>query len=181
MTLALLGFLATVNPAAAAMALTRDDRHADRPVPVTLGAVGALVLLVALAAAADPLLDGLDVNLGTYRLGAGAVVAVAGLRWLVAGAVRPAEEPASDRGLAGFVTFPVLLTPGAAALAVSVGAEHGVVATAGAAAVGVLAGGLALYLRRSAPPWAVGGLVRFLGAVAAVVGVIVAIDGIRTL
>jgi len=179
-TLALLGFLATVNPAAAALALARD-RRTDRPRPVLLGALGAIAALIALGAAAEPVLDALDVNLGTYRLGAGVVIAVAGLRWLVAGAVPAVEEPDEDRRLAGFVAFPVLLTPGAAVLAVSVGAEHGAATTAIAVAVAVALGGIGVYLRRSLPASLIGGFVRLLGAVATVVGVIVAVDGVRTL
>ena len=180
MILALLGFLATVNPAAAALALVRD-RRTDRPRPVLAGVVVAAVVLAALGGSADPILDALDVNLGTYRLGAGIVMAVAGLRWLVAGPVAASDEPDDDRRLAAFVAFPVLLTPGAVVLAVSVGAEHGVAVTAGTAAVAVVLGGLGLYLRRSLPGLLMSGLVRFLGAVATVVGVIVAVDGVRTL
>lgn len=180
MTFALLGFLATVNPAASAAALARGLR-ADRPGPVAAGTVVAFGLLAALSVLADPMLDALDINLGTYRLGAGVVVTVAGLRWLAAGPVATVEEPASDRSLAGFVAFPVLLTPGAAALAVSVGAGDGVLTAVIGAAVGVTAGGAAVHFRRALPEWVVGGLVRFLGAAAAVIGVIVAVDGIRTL
>jgi small neutral amino acid transporter SnatA (MarC family) len=178
--LALIGFLATVNPAAAAVALVRD-RRTDRPRSVAAGTMVALVVLVVLAAASEPVLDALDINLGTYRLGAGVVIALAGVRWLVAGPVAPVPEPEEDSRLAGFVAFPVLLTPGAAVLALSVGAEHGTATAAWTAAVAVVLGGLGLYLRRSLPHLLMNGLVRMLGAVATVVGVIVAIDGIRTL
>lgn len=180
MTLAILAFLATVNPAAAALALVRD-RRTDRPRSVVAGVVLAAGILVGLAAAADPLLDLLDVDLGTYRLGAGTVIAVAGLRWLVAGAVGACEEPDDDRRLAGFVAFPVLLTPGAVVLSVSVGAEHGAAGAAVAAVAAVVLGGLGLYLRRSMPHLLMIGLVRLLGAAATVIGIVVAVDGIRTL
>lgn len=180
MILALLGFLSTVNPAAAAVALVRD-RRTDRPRSVTAGTAFALVLLVALAAASEPILDVLDIGLGTYRLGAGIVIAMTGVRWLVAGPVTPVPEPEDDRRLAGFVAFPVLFTPGAAVLAVSVGAEHGTAVATWTAAVAVVLGGLGLYARRALPHLLMNGLVRFLGAVATVVGVIVAVDGIRTL
>lgn len=180
MLLAILGFLATVNPAAAAVALVRD-RRTDRPRSVTAGVVVAAVVLIVLAAASGPILDLLDINLGTYRLGAGVVIAVAGLRWLVAGAAPACEEPDEDRRLAGFVAFPVLLTPGAVVLAVSVGAEHGWLDAAVGVVVAVVLGGLGLYLRRSLPHLFVSGLVRMLGAAATLLGVIVAVDGIRTL
>lgn len=180
MTLAILGFLATVNPAAAALALYRD-RRTDRPRSVAAGVVLAGAVLVALAAAAGPLLDLLDIDLGTYRLGGGVVITVVGLRWLVAGAVPACEEPDDDRRLAGFVAFPVLLTPGAVVLSVSVGAEHGAVGAAVAAVIAVVLAGLGLYLRRSLPHLLMIGLVRLLGAAATVIGIVVAIDGIRTL
>ena len=180
MILALLGFLATVNPAAAALALIRD-RRTDRPRSVAAGVAVAVAVLVVLAAAADPILDLLDINLGTYRLGAGVVIAVAGLRWLVAGAAPACPEPDEDRRLAGFVAFPVLLTPGAVVLAVSVGAEHGTLEAAVGIVVAAVLGGLGLYLRRSVPHLFVAGLVRMLGAAATVLGVVVAVDGIRTL
>ena len=41
--------------------------------------------------------------------------------------------------------------------------------------------GLGLYLRRSVPHLFAIGLVRMLGAAATVIGIIVAIDGVRTL
>jgi small neutral amino acid transporter SnatA (MarC family) len=179
-TLAFLGLLAAVNPAAASLALVRD-RRTDRPASVVAGTVAAAAVLAVLAAAADPVLDALDVELGTYRLGAGVVVAAAGVRWLVMGAIPPVEEPENDRRLAGFVAFPVLVTPAAAALALSVGAEHGTVRTAVAAGVAVVLGGVGIYVRRSIPHLLALGLVRLFGAAAAVIGVIVAVDGVRTL
>lgn len=180
MILAILGFLATVNPAAAAVALVRD-RRTDRPRSVAAGVVVAALVLVVLAAAADQVLELLDINLGTYRLGAGVVIAVAGLRWLVAGAAPACEEPDEDRRLAGFVAFPVLLTPGAVVLAVSVGAEPGRVEATVGIVVATVLGGLGLYLRRSMPHLLMAGLVRMLGAAATMYGVLLAVDGIRTL
>lgn len=180
MTLALIGFLAAVNPAAAALAIA-GNRRADRPTPIAAGAIIAATVLIGLAGVAEVVLDALDVNLGTYRLGAGVVMTVAGLRWLVAGTVPQADEPESDRGLAGFVAFPTLLTPGAVVLAVSVGAEHGTAATAVAVAVAVALGALAALLRRRFHTGLLRGVVRFLGAALTVVGTIVAVDGVRTL
>jgi len=169
-----------VNPAAATLALALD-RRTDRPRSVAAGAALAAVLLILVAAMADPILDALDINLGTYRLGAGVVIAVAGLRWLVARPPAAVEEPDEDRRLAAFVAFPVLITPGAAVLALSIGAEHGTLRAAVPVLLAVVLGGLGIYLRRSLPHALMAGLVRLLGAAATIVGVIVAIDGIRTL
>ena len=180
MIAALLVLLAAVNPAAASAALARD-RRTDRPVPVLVGALAAAAVLVALAGGADPLLDVLDVNLGTFRLGAGVVLAVAGVRWLAAGAAAEATEPANDNRLAAFVCFPAVLTPGAAVVAVSVGAEEGVATAAVAIAAAVLAAGLGVYFRRLVPEPLTQGLVRFFGGGAVLFGIILAVDGIRTL
>ena len=180
MIAALLTLLAAVNPAAASVALARD-RRTDRPVPVLIGAMAAAVVLVALAGGADPLLDLLDVNLGTFRLGAGVVLAVAGVRWLAVGAPAEAGEPATDRRLAAFVCFPTVLTPGAAVAAVSVGAEEGVATAAVAVVVAVLAAGAGVYFRRRVPELLAQGLVRFFGGGAVLFGIILAVDGTRTL
>ena len=180
MTFAILSFLAAVNPGAASVALARDWRT-DRPVPVAVGTVAAVAVLVALAAFSAPCLDALDVNLGTYRLGAGIVLAVSGLRWLAVGAPMSTTEPDTDARLAGFVFFPTLMTPGAAVLAVSVGAERGVGIGAIAAALAVVVGGIGVYFRRRVPALLAQSLVRLFGAGGVIVGVIIAVDGLRTL
>jgi small neutral amino acid transporter SnatA (MarC family) len=180
MIAAAIAFFVACNPAAATVALAHD-RRTDRPIPVIAGAVAALVALVLAAAASDALLDVLDLNLGTYRVGAGAVLVAAGLRWLVVGAPRDAIEPETDLRLAGFVAFPTLLTPAAAALAVSVGAEEGVAVVAGAAAISIVLGGLGVYLRRQVPTALAVALVRLIAAGTVVVGVDLVVDGLMTL
>ncbi len=180
MTFAILSFLAAVNPGAASVALARDWRT-DRPVPVAIGTAAATAVLVALAVFSNPILDALDVNLGTYRLGAGIVLAAAGLRWLAAGAPMGTTEPNTDGRLAGFVFFPTLMTPGAAVLAVSVGAERGSAVAAIAVVAAVIVGGIGVYYRRRVPELLAQSLVRLFGAGGVIIGVILAIDGLRTL
>ena len=180
MITAALALLVAVNPAAASLSLARDWRT-DRPMPVLAGTVVAGVVLVALAGLADPILDALDVNLGTFRLGAGVVLTIAGLRWLAVGAPASTQEPLNDARLAGFVFFPTLLTPGAAVVAVSVGAEEGLSVAAAAVAVAVVVGGIGVYFRRRIPELLAQGLVRLFGAGAVVTGIVIAVDGVRTL
>lgn len=194
MTLAMIGLLAAVNPAAAAWTLSPPERSWAA---VAAGAVAAAAALVAVAGLSGPLVEGLDVSLGTYRLGAGVVVAVVGLRWLVAGPASPTPSPASHLGLAGFVAFPLLFTPSAAVLAISEGAEHGAAFVVAPAAVATLLGAVCTVTlaRWTGPPSTsgqpgaesrslpavLGSAVRLLGAVGVVIGIIVAVDGVRTL
>lgn len=180
MIAAIVAFLAACNPAAALVALAHD-RRTDRPVPVMAGAASAFVALVVAAAASEVILEILEVNLGTFRVGAGAVVVVSGLRWLVAGAPRDAVEPGSDLRLAGFVAFPTLLTPAAAVVAVSVGAEEGVLTVVVAAAVAIALGALGVYFRRSVPVALGTSMVRLIGAGTVIVGAGLVVEGLRTL
>jgi small neutral amino acid transporter SnatA (MarC family) len=177
---AVITFLVAVNPAAASVALARDWRT-DRPVPVAAGTAFAGLLLVALAGLAEPILDALDLSLGTFRLGAGVVVTVSGLRALLGAVSRDAAEPTTDGRLTGYVFFPTLVTPAAAVVAVSVGGEEGVGRAAVGALLAVFVGGLGVFHRRRIPELLAGGLVRLLGAGAVVVGIGLAFEGIRTL
>lgn len=180
MTAAIVAFLLAVNPAAAARAFTRD-RRPDRPVPITIGWAVAMAVLAALAAASGPMLDALDLSDGTFRLGAGVVVGAVGLRWLVFGAPDGVPEPDTSGALAGFIAFPVLLTPGAAVLAVSVSAGDGFATAAAGAAAGTAVGALTVLLRRRLPQSVLAALVRLLGAGAVVIGIGVAVDGVQTM
>lgn len=177
---ALVAFLLACNPAAALVALAHD-RRTNRPGPVIAGAAAALGALIAGAVLSQPALDVLDINLGTFRVGAGVVIVVAGLRWLFAGAPRDAIEPETDLRLAGFVAFPTLFTPSAAVLAVSTGAEDGTLTVAVAAGVAIVLGAVGVYLRRSVPVALATAGVRLIGAGTIVVGVGLVVEGLRTL
>lgn len=177
---AIVAFLAACNPAAALVALAHD-RRTDRPIPVIAGAAAALAALVVAAGASQSILDALDVNLGTFRVGAGAVLVISGLRWLFFGAPRDAIEPETDLRLAGFVAFPVLFTPSAAVLATSIGAEEGTVTVVVAAGIAIVLGAIGVYLRRSVPVALATAGVRLIGAGTIIVGAGVIVDGLRTL
>lgn len=184
MIFAVLGLVALVNPAAAATALGPADPGAHRrlaPGAVVVGAAVALGVLVALAASAEAVLDTLDINVGTYRLGSGVVAVAVGLRWLVAGPATPALWPSTSGGVAGLVAFPTMLTPGAVTFAVSRGAGDELAETVVAAVLALALGAAAIVGRRVEHDgaWVAG--VRLLGAVAVVVGVIDAVDGMKTL
>lgn len=180
MTAAILAFLVACNPAAALLALGHD-RRTDRPLPVVIGAAAAIATLLTLAMASEPILDVLDLNLGTFRVGAGVVLVAAGLRWLVAGSPPSAEEPQTDTRLAGFIFFPTLMTPGATVLAVTVGADAGVATAAVGILLAVGLGAVGVYERRRMPVALAGAFVRLLGAGSVVVGIGLVVEGIRTL
>ena len=177
---AIVAFLLTCNPAAATVALAHD-RRTDRPIPVVAGAVAAALTLVLLGVGADSILELLELNLGTFRVGAGAIIIVAGIRWLATGSPKDAIEPETDVRLAGFVFFPTLLTPGAAVLAVSTGAEEGTGVVALAAALAIAVGAAGVYARRSIPHALALGAVRLVGAGSIVVGAGLLVDGLKTL
>lgn len=179
MIAALVAFLLALNPPAASLALVRD-RRTDRPGPVAAGAGVALAVVIALAAASATVLDLLDLSPGSFRLGAGAVITLSGVRWLLAGAPVSSEEPATDPRLTAYIAFPTLLTPGLAALALSSGARDGVAVTAAAAAVALAAGAGCVFERRRIPVSLATALVRLFGAGALIIGVGIAIDGART-
>lgn len=177
---AIVAFLLTSNPAAATISLAHD-RRTNRPLPVAAGAAAAVLALILVAVLADSILDVLDVNLGTFRVGAGVVVVVNGLRWLATGAAKDAIEPETDLRLAGFVAFPTLLTPAAAVLAVAVGADDGVGTVAVASLVAIAVGAAGVYLRRSVPRALATAGVRLVGAGTVIVGAGLLVDGLKTL
>ena len=153
---ALAAFLVALNPAAVAAALPRSVT--TRAI-ATAALVSAAVVTVA-AALSEPVLDLLDVSAPTFRVAAGAVLAVAGIRWVVVGARPSVEEGASAAAL-----LPLLLPPQLVAIAITVGVDDGV-ATAGiAGAAALLAAVVAAHWRGrgltwwswSAPPRGAGG------------------------
>ena len=166
--------IAAANPPARAVRLRSLDGHRS-----LLAAVIAMAVVVALAGLADPLLDGGDISAATFRVGAGLVLAAAGILDLVR-RVRPLEPGAGgELGPGRWVAlvpaaFPVLLEPQVGVLAVSAGADSG------PALAGLAAGvALALFLAagRLATPLLVP-LSRLLAAVGVATGVALVTDGI---
>jgi small neutral amino acid transporter SnatA (MarC family) len=165
-------YVAAVNP----LRLLGTVRGAD-PAGSTAGGLVSLAGILLLAALSEPLLDGLDISEPTARVAAGLVAASAGL-WHLIGPRPQAWEAASGlrSGLVP-IAFPVLLRPEVALLAVSAGADEGVLSTAVAAAVGIAIGVLAL--RRSAePPRVARAGARLLGAVLVLLGIDLVVDGV---
>jgi small neutral amino acid transporter SnatA (MarC family) len=168
--------LAAVNPPAVALAL----RPPERRLPMAAAAILAALCAVALAGVSGPVLDALDVSLGTFRVAAGIVVGVAGLRWLVA-PVNPvvAEDVTSWWRVAVPLLLPVLVTPQLAMASLTTGADDGVALVAGAAAVSFALAWLAATIGGRPVFWSVGK--RFVGALGVTVALSLIVDGVQTI
>ena len=86
--------LAAANPAAGALCVAWRPSNRDQWRPrVVLAVAAAIGLLWTVAALAGPLLDGLSVTVGTWRLATSVPFAVAGLRWMLWPARRSKTSP----------------------------------------------------------------------------------------
>jgi hypothetical protein len=158
-----------LNPARAAFGVLRGvpSARAGPRKSALRGAIGGLVVC-AVAAAADPLLDLLDVSDPSFRTAAGLVAVLTG----VADVFR--RPPPSEAALA--VARPAVLI-----LAVGAGADHGVLLTAAAMAIGVaLVTALVARARPDDGPSdrALRWTARLLAAGLVACGVILTLDGI---
>lgn len=174
---ALLATLAAVNPAAVALLLWPRERASV--VAVAVGIAWALV--IAAAAASESLLDLLDVSDATFRLAAGAVLGLAGARWVLVG-VSPTDvdTPAGTWRRVGVpLLIPALVTPQLAMIAIATGADDGVLVAAGTSAVALALAWLAMTLgKRRRLGWAVGA--RFVGALGVAVAFSLVVDGVKS-
>lgn len=105
---------------------------------VAAGALIVVGLAALLAVFGDELLEALDISGASFRLAAGAVMAVAAIRVLVS--PQAATEPilAGPRAALVPVAFPLLFTPELAVLSVAAITETTIAATVGALAVAMV-------------------------------------------
>jgi small neutral amino acid transporter SnatA (MarC family) len=169
-----LALLLALNPARAAFGIPRSSR-----VAVLGGAIGAL-LVVAVAAVADPLLDALDVSTPAFRTAAGIVAVLTGAADLLRRPPSPEPALAGLRAALVPVAVPIVARPALLVLALSAGADRGVLVSVAAMALGV---GLMTALAARAPTEGSGGRVlrwagRVLAAGLIAAGVLLAIDGV---
>jgi small neutral amino acid transporter SnatA (MarC family) len=173
----LLALLAAVNPLAVAVALWPRERR------LTAAAAAAIACAVAVVCAgvSEPILDALDVTLGTFRVSAAVVLGLAGARWLIAGAPDVAADgPAAGPGRVWVpLLIPVLVTPQLVMVSVSVGADDGVAVVAGCAAASFVLAWVAMVVpKRHRATWTAG--MRLVAALAVAVALGLAVDGVRT-
>ena len=132
----LLAMLAAVNPAAVALLLWPRERAAA----VAIAAAVTWGLVLAAAGFSEPLLDVLDVSAATFRIATGVVVGLAGARWLVFGAspVDVDTAPGTWQRIGVPLLIPALVTPQLAMVAISTGADDGMLVAASTAAPALL-------------------------------------------
>jgi small neutral amino acid transporter SnatA (MarC family) len=170
-----------LNPARAAFGVPRA-RRSPRTI-VGVAAVGGIIAGLAVCAAAatgDPLLEALDVSEPSFRVAAGIVAGLAGAADLFRRPPPPEPALAGWRAALIPVAIPVAARPALLVLALSAGAERGVLVSAGAMAVGIA---LLTGLTAGWPTEGPGGRVlrwagRLLAAALIACGVILAVDGV---
>jgi small neutral amino acid transporter SnatA (MarC family) len=173
--------LLAVNPARGAFGIPRAGRAPRTVVGVAAvgGVIGGLTVCAA-ASAGNPLLEALDVSEPSFRIAAGIVAGLAGAADLFHGPPPPEPALAGWRAALVPVAVPVVARPAALVLALGVGADRGVLLSAGAMTMGIaLLTGLAAGWPTEGP----GGRIlrwagRLLAALLVACGVILAVDGI---
>jgi hypothetical protein len=157
----LAGFLATTN--AGRVALAREESR-PRPSTVGLALAGGVVLVVVATVFADDLLDALSISPESFRIAAGLVLAVTGIRTLV-----------WPNAVAGPFAA-VLVTPELACVALSFGADESTGRALAAAGLTLPILAIAATRRAWLPP-ALGA--QLLAALQIVIAVTLAVSGMR--
>jgi len=178
--LLLAAYLGVLNVARARLGAPEGSDGRARPWPLAGGSLLALGLVAALAGWSGPLLRALQITPETFRIAAGIAGVIAAAHILIV--PRPAAEPVPGGWWAALwpVCFPLLVGPEVMAMAVATGTREGVPATlaaAGAALAVLLA--LGALPRRPLSDRVLVWLARVLALVLLVVGLWLAVDGIR--
>jgi small neutral amino acid transporter SnatA (MarC family) len=165
-----------LNPVRAAFGVPRAGREAVG-LAAAGGALGGLAVCAA-AAAGGPLLEALDVSEPSFRLAAGIVAALAGAIDVFR---RP---PPAEPALAGWraalvpVALPVVARPALLLIALSAGADQGVLVSAAAMAVGVALLTALVAWSPAERPRALRWASRLLALALVAGGVVLSLDGI---
>jgi small neutral amino acid transporter SnatA (MarC family) len=170
-----------LNPARAAFGVPRGGRSPRTIVGVA--AVGGMIAGLAVCAAAavgDPLLEALDVSEPSFRVAAGIVAGLAGISDLFRRPPPPEPALAGWRAALVPVAIPVAARPALLVVALGAGAEQGVLASAGAMAVGValLTALTAGWQTEGARGRVLRWTARLLAAALVACGVILVVDGV---
>ncbi len=170
-------YLAAVNPLRLRPALPEESGRV-RWQPVLLGAALVIAAGAGLVAVSTELLDAIEVTPETYRIAAGTVAALVGMRVVVFPG--RAEEPQLNGMWASVVpvAFPLLLTPELIALISIFGATESATRSIGGLLVAIGAGvALGWVAHRRPQLWLAGA--RLLGAFLVLAGFALVVEGIR--
>ncbi len=178
----LIVFYASVNPASAAAVnlAARAVRDAVVPALVAMGTAAALLLLASLTA--DPVLSWLDVAPETFRVAAGTVMAITGLRWVWGGRPWWSDGQPLDRPVAAVfpLAWPAIANPAAVAAAMAMALDAGraetIAAWAPMAAAGAVLGSGVISGRNAR---IAGALSQLTGLLTVAAGVALVVDGVR--
>lgn len=173
----LVSYLAAVNPARLRPALPETDGRL-RWFTVFAGMAITLGLAALGVALSVDVLHALDISLESWRIAAGAIVGVVGVRVLVS-RERALEPQLSGLGAAIVpVTFPLLITPELVALVVLYGATESAWRSLGVLAIALTAAAASGALPQRRPRlWLA--TARFFGAILVGTAIALAIEGIR--
>jgi small neutral amino acid transporter SnatA (MarC family) len=173
--------LLALNPARAAFGIPRAGRSPREVASLAAigGAIGGLAVCAA-AAVGDVLLDALDVSAPAFRTAAGIVAGLAGAADLLRRPPSPEPALAGRRAALVPVAIPIMARPALLVMALGAGADHGVLVSVAAMAVGVA---LATGLAAACPTEGPGGRVlrwagRLLAAALVACGVLLGVDGV---
>lgn len=177
-------FVAAANPAFVVLMAGRPASRAGWLAAVAAACAVALGVAAVAAAAGEEIIDFLDVAPETFRVGAGIVLLVGGVRTLL---WPPGWEDRSPAGTAiqvgAALAFPLLVTPELVAAAVSYGVDEGVGKAMGAAAIALLvtAALLAAFPARPAGTARLGlwGAARLSGGLLAALACGLIVSGVR--
>lgn len=171
------GYLAAVNPARLRPALP-DGNDSSRWFSIIGGAVLTLGVGIGLVAWSTNLLDALDITPETWRIAAGVIATVVGLRGLAL-PDRAAEPELGGKWAAVVpVAFPLLITPELVALISIFGATEPATRSLGGLALALAIGAAtALVAHRRPGLWLAGA--RLFAAVLILVGLAMVVEGIR--
>ncbi len=166
--------LTAVNP----LAVAAEIGPPKRTVVLAVAAILTWALAFVGAVASRPVLDALDVTPETFRIAAGIVLVIVGVRWVAISAGRVADGGAEGWGqLLVPYLVPVLVTPHLAMVSISTGADEGVIVVTAAAGVSLALALAAAAVR--ARTVVVDAGVRMVGAIAVAVALALIVDGVR--
>jgi small neutral amino acid transporter SnatA (MarC family) len=173
--------LAAVNPFRLRGGVPEEPSGRARLVPLVGGAALGFAALAGLAGVSGPFLDAIEVTPETFRIAAGLVAVAAGIRTVVR--PEPGEEPELPGWRAALwpVAFPRVVSPEAAAVAITAGSIEGSAAATVVLAAALLVTTVLGVVARTARA---ASLFRWLAGLTGVLlvaaGVFLMIDGIRS-